>query len=71
MLPDKIIPETRNPLDTHASKHGLIFRPWGFIGVVLALIAALALLALPRFDNATSSGPAGPVEMRANKPAQK
>lgn len=70
MLERRLEPEVRNPLDTHAPQAGLVLRPWGFVGVVLALVAALALLAVPRFNQA-SAGQPGPVELRAGQPAQK
>lgn len=70
MLEKRPEPEVRNPLDTHTPQAGLFLRPWGFIGLLLALVAALALLAVPRFSQA-SAGQPGPAELRAGKPAQK
>ena len=69
MFEKEIAPE-RNPLQTHSPVANLATRPLGFIGVLLAFVAALALLTLPRFEP-VYSGPSGPVELRAGQPAQK
>jgi len=61
---------TPNPLDTHGPVENLVMRPIGFIGVLLAFVATLALMAVPPFQS-SYSGPSGPVEMWAGMPLSK
>lgn len=62
--------ETSSPFETYSPVENLVMRPIGFIGVLLAFIATLGLMAVPRFQP-SFSGPPGPVEMRAGVPLGK
>ena len=57
-------------MKTHSPVGDLVMRPLGFIGVVLAFVATLALMVIPPFQP-SYAGPPGPVEMWSGKPPSK